>query len=147
MRSTPPGFTLIEVTIVVALLGLLLAAGVPAFRKITQSYELRGEAETLAGVLRLARQKAVDTGVGQTCCFLNNASGVDFYHQHNGTVVGPLQRLPKDLSFTTPAGVWYQVIWNKDGTVTTSKMLTLKNSHDLRDTVSVQTSGMVLVVH
>jgi type IV fimbrial biogenesis protein FimT len=54
------GFTLVELLIGLAILGFLLALGVPAFSTLLQNQRLRASAETLMNALQLARAEAVN---------------------------------------------------------------------------------------
>ncbi|MGH7754577.1 MAG: pilus assembly FimT family protein, partial [Gemmatimonadales bacterium] len=58
--SQPPrsGFTLVEVTIVLAILGLLLGLGVPSYLNSGSNHQVRAAAQTLASDLDAARQEA-----------------------------------------------------------------------------------------
>ncbi|MHB9094392.1 MAG: GspH/FimT family pseudopilin [Eubacteriales bacterium] len=61
--SSQSGFTLIEVIVVVLLLGIAAAMVLPrGFREAATGAALDTEAQKLAGVIRLARQKAVTGG-------------------------------------------------------------------------------------
>lgn len=53
------GFSMVEVMVVTLVAGITLAAGVPAFSRVTETARLRGTADQMAGHFRLARQKAV----------------------------------------------------------------------------------------
>lgn len=56
------GFSMVEVMVATVVVGVSLAAGVPAFTRFTQTARLNGAAEQMAGHFRLARQKAVSEG-------------------------------------------------------------------------------------
>jgi type IV fimbrial biogenesis protein FimT len=55
----PGGFTLVELLIVVALIGVLAALGAPAFTKMMERGRLRGAAEGVFSDLQLARTEAI----------------------------------------------------------------------------------------
>jgi type II secretory pathway pseudopilin PulG len=57
------GFSMFDLAIVLVMIGITLAASVPALTKLSQSNRLVNTADQLAGHLRLARQKAVARGV------------------------------------------------------------------------------------
>jgi len=61
-RSRQRGFSLVEVMVVTVVVGLTLAAGVPAFARFSQTARLDGAARQMVGHFRLARQKAVAEG-------------------------------------------------------------------------------------
>jgi type IV fimbrial biogenesis protein FimT len=58
-RRHSTGFTLIELLMVVALLGLLVAIGLPSMRDLIASSRLRGAASDLYGSLIFARSEAI----------------------------------------------------------------------------------------
>jgi len=53
------GFSLIEVTVVVALVGLLAAVGLPTMQQWLDRYRVRTAAEELASLIQLQRMRAV----------------------------------------------------------------------------------------
>ncbi len=55
------GFTLVEILVVVAIVGLAMGASVYAFRSVAKS-ELRGSASKLAGAIRYCFDRAITTG-------------------------------------------------------------------------------------
>lgn len=56
------GTSLIEVTLVLAIVSCLLGVGLPALTNVTEARRARDAAEFVAGQLRMARQRAVLTG-------------------------------------------------------------------------------------
>lgn len=66
-KNTPPlettaiatGFSLVELMIVLAVLGILFAVGMPAFGRLLHDIEIRGSAESLRAALQTARTEAV----------------------------------------------------------------------------------------
>lgn len=53
------GFTLIELMVAVAVLGVLLTVGLPSFRQMLQNYQVRVAAESIANGIQRARAEAV----------------------------------------------------------------------------------------
>ena len=72
---TAPGsnsaFTLPELLITVALIGILSAISLPILAGMVQGYRLRTAAWQVAGDLRLTRQKTVSTNRRHRVCFSN----------------------------------------------------------------------------
>lgn len=64
-------FTLIEVLLAIAILGILVGMAIPAYNRVMQHQTLYKEAGQLAWDLRAARQEAITTG---------KATRVDFYY-------------------------------------------------------------------
>ena len=59
LRRHQRAFTLVELMIVVAILGILLALGVPAFSEWNRNTRIRNQAESLMSGLQIARAEAV----------------------------------------------------------------------------------------
>ena len=62
------GLTLIELLVTVAVVGIMLAVGVPAFQRITEENRQVSTINSLAGGLNLARSEAVKQGRAVTVC-------------------------------------------------------------------------------
>jgi type IV fimbrial biogenesis protein FimT len=67
------GFTLIELIIVMILVGILVAIGIPSFSSITTSSRMSAESNTLLGDLQYARAEAARAGIPVTVCVANTA--------------------------------------------------------------------------
>ncbi len=63
------GYTLIELLAIVAIVGILLATSIPAFKSFSQSSGLKSSALRLATDLWLARQKAIATSQAHSIIF------------------------------------------------------------------------------
>jgi prepilin-type N-terminal cleavage/methylation domain-containing protein len=136
------GFSLVELAIVLVVMGLLLGFSVPSFQRLSASYQLRGASENIAGQLRLAREKAIATGVAQPVHILNSTT----YHMHYPSPIGitTTWTLPRGITFTSPTvGSWYHL--QSDGRSQESGVIVVGNTRGALDTVSVQLSGLVLI--
>lgn len=138
------GFTLVEMAVVVSIIGILFAIGVPSYLTYRRSQELQGAASNIASQIRLARATAIMTGRTQRFHLYAGFNGYD-YHVHDDT--GPIKS-----GWTLPAGITYSwgnslvsVDLDKDGRASTQLDIQLVREDGQRDTVSVQKSGMVLI--
>lgn len=66
------GFTLIELMVVVAIVGILTAAAVPMFTTYVSRQEINAEISALSSSLRLARSEALKRGLPVTICPTGN---------------------------------------------------------------------------
>lgn len=74
-RSGRAGFTLVEVMIVVAIIGIVAALGTPAMGRLFGDLRARAAARSTAGALRIARAEAIRTGHPHVVYFSAAASG------------------------------------------------------------------------
>lgn len=73
-RSGAHGFTLTELLVVMAIVGILLAIGTPTFRSVTNSNRIASEINGLLGDMQFARLEAIKQGVPVTVCVSSNAT-------------------------------------------------------------------------
>ena len=132
------GFTLVELAVTVLVLGILLAFSVPAFSNLSASYQLKGTTQAIAGQLRLAREKAIATGVTQPVHIVTATT----YHIHypSGTI-GGAWTTPRGITIVSPLATFYRM--GKDGRCDNSTKIIVRDRRGNRDTVSVQLSGLV----
>jgi len=142
------GFSLVELAIVLVVMGLLFGFSVPSFNRISSSYQLRGAAENVAGQLRLAREKAIATGVEQPLHILNSTT----YRIEYGSVIATAWTLPNGITFTNATvDDWYYMAadgrfyQNASHSLTGSNVIVVGNTRGVLDTVSVQLSGLILI--
>ena len=62
------GFSLLETLIVIAIVAILLALGVPSFKYVTQSNRATSEINGMLGALQLARAEAIKEGQTVSIC-------------------------------------------------------------------------------
>ena len=139
------GFSLLELMTVLAIMGVILAFSMPSYLNYAATQNLVGTASSIAGQLRLAREKAIATGQPQHIHFaLNYPSGSPSdYHIHNGGI-GPSWELPRKIVYYWGAGTETQYEFTPDGRCQDSGLIILEDHRGLRDTVSVQRSGFIL---
>jgi type IV fimbrial biogenesis protein FimT len=68
MRTTQHGFTIIELVVVMSIVGILMAIGVPSFKYVTTANRVSSEVNGLLGDLQLARAEAIKEGQTVTVC-------------------------------------------------------------------------------
>jgi prepilin-type N-terminal cleavage/methylation domain-containing protein len=133
------GFTLIELAITVLVLGILIGFSVPAFGRLSASYQLHGASENIAGQLRLAREKALATGVTQPMHFVST----NVYHIHYPSGIAAAWTTPNGITIVSPAaGTFFRM--GSDGRCDNSGLIIVRDTRGNQDTVSVQLSGLVL---
>ena len=137
------GFTMVELAITILILGMLFAMGIPAISAMSQSQQINANVQNIAAQLRMARQRAISIGSGQTMHFTLNYMDAD-YHIHNGTYIPAKWSLSNGITYYWGAGTSSVYVMQPDGTCNTSAMVILQNMRGARDTVSVQLSGLVL---
>ncbi len=67
------GMTLIELMVVVAILGILLAVGIPSMRAMSETEAVRGHVNTFFSTLRYARSEAIRNRAQVVICPSNNS--------------------------------------------------------------------------
>ncbi len=142
MRTGSDGFTLIEIIIVVAILGVMIAMGVPAYSSISQSHQVKGAAENIASQVKLMRSKAMATGRPMVMHFAQDSATAGDYHVHDQGALESWE-LPRGIQFASGSSPGFTI--TRDGRVSTSSFVILQNARGHRDTVSIQVSGMVIL--
>lgn len=141
-RARPPaGFSLVELAIVVLVIGLMLAIGIPTYRNLSQDQRLHAASESLAKQLQLARSRAMGTGNAQIVNF-DAASTPNRVVAYDATS-NRKWALPANVSFGS--GCATTVTFTNDGRASSSVFVVMRNQRAQIDTVSVQTSGLVVI--
>ncbi len=140
-RSNMRGFTLVEMAVAILVLGLLFAFSIPAFQNVSSSYQLKGATENLAAQLRLAREKAIATGMDQPMHFTPNWMDSDYHIHYASGFVPAKWKLPLGITYYS---IGVNPTMFRDGRASGSGIIILRDRRGFRDTVSVQMSGLVL---
>jgi prepilin-type N-terminal cleavage/methylation domain-containing protein len=138
------GFSLVELAVVMVILGIMFATGVPSYLSYRRSQELKGAASNIASQIRLARATAIMTGRTQRFHLYYNFNGYD-YHVHDD--VGPIKtgwKLPQGITYSW-GGSLVSVDLDRDGRASAPLDIELVRENGDRDTVLVQKSGMVFI--
>jgi type IV fimbrial biogenesis protein FimT len=81
------GFTLIELMITLAVVGIVLLTGLPSLNKMTDSNRLVSQINSLSGSLALARSEAIKSGKVVTICASSNTTSCNVTTWHSGWIV------------------------------------------------------------
>src|SRR6266508_669351 len=131
----PRGFTLLEMSVVILILGLIAAFSFPTYLRFNRTMQLKGAVQNIAAQIQLARQKAIATGKPQTLHFQAGTFGWD-YHTHTPAqpIIG--WKLPKNVTYLWSVGTLPPpgVIMQADGRANSSGMIILQSTDGLRDT-------------
>ena len=145
MKSAPAaGFSLVELAITILVLGIVFAFGIPAFSNLSGSYNLKGTTENISAQLRLAREKAIATGITQNLWFKKTKCQGGDYCIDNGGSGDPQWNLPNGITYKNGSGFQDNYRMTKDGRCQDSGMIIVQDRRGNRDTVSVQISGLVI---
>lgn len=144
-RPSTRGFTLVELAVTILVLGLLFAFSIPAYQNVSASYQLKGATENVAAQLRLAREKAIATGMDQPMHFTYNYLDSDYHIHYASGFVPAKWKLPRGITYYsvtfTPISTPTML---RDGRTNASGNIILRDTRGNRDTVSVQMSGLIL---
>ncbi len=116
-RRGEAGFSLIELSIVLVLLGLIVAMGMPALQDWLERYRVRTAAQTLASDMQLQRMRAVSRNTAHTIVF-DAAAGTyllwegDPVNGLNTQLVPQPIGLPFGVSFTDPIDDPIELTWS-----------------------------------
>lgn len=157
--SGEAGFSLIEMIVVVALVGLLAAVGLPSMQDWLDRYRVRTAAEQLASLIQLQRMRAVSQNTDFSIDFDANAGSYTLYQGDaaTGTALEPqAHTLPMGVLFSgnaDPVNVPSdEMIFHADGslnnsTATTDTIYLANNNGDIFLLSINRSTGRVQVQH
>lgn len=70
-RGAHSGFTIVELMVVVALVGIVMVWGIPEFSRLTARKRAESSVAQLVSAIQLARSQAMTTGRTMTLCAVN----------------------------------------------------------------------------
>jgi prepilin-type N-terminal cleavage/methylation domain-containing protein len=143
-RLTSHGVTLIELAVVLTVLGLMMAIGAAGYGRYADEMSLKGASGAIVQRLRLTRDRAFATKTSRTMLFQAATQGFD-YRVEVGGVVQAGWNLPRRVAYNWLSGTITSVTFTPDGRCSTSGLVILQDVRGRRDTVSVLSSGLVLV--
>jgi prepilin-type N-terminal cleavage/methylation domain-containing protein len=141
-RSRTSGFTLVEMAVVILIFGLLFAFSIPAYQSINGSFQLKGATENLAAQLRMARSKAMASGMDQPMHFTPNYLNSDYHIHYASGFIPAKWKFPRGITYYS---IGLNPTMKSDGRSDQSGLVILQDMKGNLDTVSVLTSGLVLV--
>lgn len=137
------GFSLIEMLVVIGVMGVMVAIGVPAYNLWARSQSMKGAVQAIAGEVQMLRARAMATGNTQTIHFALDSTNAGDYHVHeNGRITAKFD-LPRNVQYSIFNQGGFSI--TPDGRASTSRLIILRDRRGNRDTVSVLTSGLVVV--
>lgn len=149
-----PGFTIIELVVVIMIVGILFAIGLPSYKYVTTSNRMTSEVNLLLGDMQFARSQAIKEGQPVTVCISTNGiqcAGVGNVNWQDGWIVfmdinatksvpavsDILRVEPKFTStdtFVASSPVFWAATFNRAGYAPTGVATTLTvNLHDSTD--------------
>jgi type IV fimbrial biogenesis protein FimT len=81
------GFTMLELVIVIAIVGVLIALGVPSFKYVTTANRIAAEVNGLLGDMQFARAEAIKEGQTVVVCVSSDGTSCTNSPWNNGWIV------------------------------------------------------------
>lgn len=142
-RTNGRGFSLIEMMVVIAVIGVMAAIGVPAYNLWARSQSMHGATQAIGAEVQQLRARAMATGRTQTIHFAMDSTNAGDYHVHENGQVTAVFDLPRNVSYSIYSQGGFSIL--PDGRSSASKLIILQDGRGNRDTVSVELSGLVIV--
>jgi type II secretion system protein H len=146
------GFTLVEMLVVIALLGIIVAIAIPNFGALNDSANVLGAAQTIATDLQLAKMRAISQSKRSRILFLSDTSYKFQYYDSAGSIWKDLSGetvrtfdtcsnpyFHEGVTITGPAG--NEVVFQPWGS-SSSASIQVQNAHK-RGTITVSNTGKI----
>ena len=136
------GYTLVEITIVVALIAVLAGIAAPPIRGGLSQYEVLTAGQQVASTIRSARYAAVTKNKMLKVRFDYPDDGEFQVVDTSDTAVGDVQTLPSTIAFSDPTDLTFDPEGRLDTPALTTSIV-VANTGEQQRTVTVYTSGRV----
>jgi type IV fimbrial biogenesis protein FimT len=139
---TAAGFTLPELLIVMTVLAILVAAGLPSFGEFVRNQRLKTASFDLFSTLVLARSEAINRNASVTLApvVAGNWGGGWTVTESGGTVLRSQEAIP-DVTFAGPANVVYTGSGRLSGDTVAQFALTATGSNVVNRCITIDLSG------
>lgn len=151
-RITRQGFTLVELMVTIAIIGIVTMVAIPSFNKSMLSGKLTSIANSFAASAQLARSEAIKRNKTVKLCASSNGStcsggwadGWIVWVETGALVVSSQPALPSGFQMTGDAT---EIIFTSTGLVETCRSLTLTKSSDSSQqrVLTISTTGRLKI--
>ena len=142
------GFTIVELLVVIAVMGIITAIALPNFMVWLPNYRLKGAIGTLRGDLYNAKILATKRGVQYKVVFSANGYQIQRGTSSSGTFTLDATEITRDFSdypgVTVDTTATSDPVFSPRGT-SSAVTITLKNSQNKTQSISVTISGRIKV--
>ena len=139
-------FTLVELLVVVAIIGVLILVGMPAFRYIQKDLQLSGSARELITDLRYAQQLTITEQVEHGILFDSAQKKYRLIkHKETGDIILKEKFFPEEIKTLTLTGLTdnNEARFNPYGAIKETGTITLVNTKEEKKIIDVRPSGFV----